>query len=209
LILRSRTKYLDEKSENLNPRSRVYWRFCLAWESVFDRVHAIHSLLIIRIYIHSYIHSLVYLCCRISEITDYVLVEPGDSAVFECIFTANPVMYDGIRWYGPKQHKQSDDDQDDDDGDAEDEDEQELGGGEGRVVTDWEEMAGGGVRARLLIRNVTAGDSGRIHCAVGNGIGEPVRRASFLLVKGKSFLTGRLIFRFYTNSFCPLCSTVY
>ena len=127
-----------------------------------------------------------------------MLVEPGDTAVFECLFTANPVMYDGIRWYGSPPASQDEDSTDIDDNE---DDEVELGGGEGqqqgRMATDWEELGGsGGVRARLLMRNVTVGDAGRIHCIVGNGIGEPTRRTTFLLVKGMRL-----------NNICTLYST--
>jgi hypothetical protein len=138
---------------------------------------------------------------RISELTDYVLAEPGDTAVFECAFTANPVVYDNIRWFGPRSANLLADDgnSDKDDADDEEEEEEELGDdGSGRIVTEWEEVGEGGVRARLRMRNVTSRDAGRIFCAVGNGIGEPVRRPTFLLVKGRQrmgfilFLLARL-----------------
>ncbi len=130
-----------------------------------------------------------------------MLAEPGDTAVFECAFTANPVVYDNIRWFGPRSANllADEDDSDKDDADNEEEEEEELGDdGSGRIVTEREEVGEGGVRARLRMRNVTRQDAGRIFCAVGNGIGEPVRRPTFLLVKGRQrigfilFLLARL-----------------
>jgi hypothetical protein len=141
------------------------------------------------------------LSSRISALTDYVLVEPGDTAVFECAFTANPVVYDNIRWFGPRSANLLADnvDNDKDDADEEEEEEEELGDdGSGRIVTEWEEVGEGGVRARLRMRNVTRRDAGRIFCAIGNGIGEPVRRPTFLLVKGRQ----RMVFiLFYWQDF--------
>jgi hypothetical protein len=128
-----------------------------------------------------------------------VLAEPGDTAVFECAFTANPVVYDNIRWFGPRSANLLADggDNDKDDADDEEDEEEELGDdgddGSGRIVTEWEEVGDGGVRARLRMRNVTSRDAGRIFCAVGNGIGEPVRRPTFLLVKGRQ----RMVFKVY------------
>jgi hypothetical protein len=130
-----------------------------------------------------------------------VLAEPGDTAVFECAFTANPVVYDNIRWFGPRSANllTNNDDSDKDVADDEEDEEEELGDdGSGRIVTEWEEVGEGGVRARLRMRNVTRRDAGRIFCAIGNGIGEPVRRPTFLLVKGRQrmkfllFLLARL-----------------
>jgi hypothetical protein len=130
------------------------------------------------------------LSSRISALTDYVLAEPGDTAVFECAFTANPVVYDNIRWFGPRSaNLLADDDNNKDDADDEEEEEEVLGDdGSGRIVTEWEEVGEGGVRARLRMRNVTRRDAGRIFCAIGNGIGEPVRRPTFLLVKGRHII---------------------
>ncbi len=128
-----------------------------------------------------------------------MLAEPGDTAVFECAFTANPVVYDNIRWFGARSANLLGDN-DKDDADDEVEEEEELGDdGSGRIVTEWEEVGEGGVRARLRMRNVTSRDAGRIFCAIGNGIGEPVRRPTFLLVKGRQgmgfilFLLARLL----------------
>jgi hypothetical protein len=130
-------------------------------------------------------YMLFFLSSRISALTDYVLAEPGDTAVFECAFTANPVVYDNIRWFGPRSANLLEDDSDSDKDDADDEEEELGDDGSGRIVTEWEEVGEGGVRARLRMRNVTRRDAGRIFCAIGNGIGEPVRRPTFLLVKGR------------------------
>ncbi len=147
-------------------------------------------------------YMLFFLSSRISALTDYVLAEPGDTAVFECAFTANPVVYDNIRWFGPRSANLLADGDDNEKGDADEqeEEEEELGDdGSGRIVTEWEEVGEGGVRARLRMRNVTSRDAGRIFCAIGNGIGEPVRRPTFLLVKGRQRM-GFILFYFGNTS---------
>ena len=39
-------------------------------------------------------------------------------------------------------------------------------------------------RLYLLVRNVSAGDSGAFECAANNGVGQEAKNASFLLVRG-------------------------
>ena len=39
-------------------------------------------------------------------------------------------------------------------------------------------------RLYLLVRNVTADDSGAFECAANNGVGDEAKNASFLLVRG-------------------------
>ncbi len=128
----------------------------------------------------------------------------------ECSFSANPVVFDGIHWYGSRRANRlvkSDSSGDSDNDDDEYEEEEELGVGDGdgdglgRIGASWEEVSGG-VRARLVLRNVTRGDAGRIYCAVGNGIGEPSRRATYLLVTGGP--RGSLFFSFMFATYLHL-----
>ena len=91
--------------------------------------------------------------------------------MFECSFDANPVMYDGIRWV--KQTKES-------------EKEESFSRGSSRVSINWDNVGGHRVTSRLIIRNVTVQDAGKIFCVVSNGYGEEAREETYLLVKRKN-----------------------
>lgn len=91
--------------------------------------------------------------------------------MFECTFDANPVMYDGIRW--AKQRKGSDE-------------EIQLSPSSSRISIDWDDRGGHRVTARLIIRNVTVQDAGKIFCVVSNGNGKEAREETYLLVKRKN-----------------------
>ena len=107
---------------------------------------------------------------RIANISEPILVESGQDALFECVFSANPVMYDGITWL---RH--------DRDADAE----VSVTEDRRRFSQDWDDIGGNMVRARLIVRNVSVADAGKIFCAVSNGYGVEARSETFLLVKRK------------------------
>ena len=90
--------------------------------------------------------------------------------MFECTFDANPIMYDGIQWL--RHDKESDE-------------EVIVTDGSRRFTIDWDDVGGNMVRTRLVLRNVTVQDAGKIFCSVSNGYGKEARRETYLLVKRK------------------------
>ena len=101
------------------------------------------------------------------------MVESDENAMFECTFDANPIMYDGIRWL--RQEQESDE-------------EVIVSGSSRRISIDWDDITGNTVKSRLIIRNVTVKDAGKIICAFSNGYGEEERGETYLLVKRKFHL---------------------
>ena len=81
--------------------------------------------------------------------------------MFECSFDANPVMYDGIRW--AKMAK------------ANDEEVSLSPAASSRISIDWDDNGGNRVTSRLIIRNVTVQDAGKIFCLVSNGYGKEAK----------------------------------
>jgi hypothetical protein len=108
---------------------------------------------------------------RITNVTKPLLLDPKEDAMFECSFDANPVMYDGIRW--AKQRKGS-------------HEEIPLSPASSRISIDWDDMGGNRVTSRLIIRNVTVQDAGKIFCIVSNGYGKEAKEETYLLVKRKN-----------------------
>merc|ERR1719422_791499 len=96
-----------------------------------------------------------------------------DDAMFECTFDANPVMYEGIRWV--RQEKESDE-------------EVIVSGSSRRISGDWDDISGNTVKSRLIIRNVTVQDAGKIACVFSNGYGIEARGETYLLVKHKPIM---------------------
>ena len=92
--------------------------------------------------------------------------------MFECSFDANPVMYDGIRW--AKQAK------------ASDEEVPLSPAASSRISIDWDDKGGNRVTSRLIVRNVTVQDAGKIFCLVSNGYGKEAKEETYLLVKRKN-----------------------
>ena len=92
--------------------------------------------------------------------------------MFECSFDANPVMYDGIRW--AKMAK------------ANDEEVSLSPAASSRISIDWDDNGGNRVTSRLIIRNVTVQDAGKIFCLVSNGYGKEAKEETYLLVKRKN-----------------------
>ena len=108
---------------------------------------------------------------RLGNISDPVLVNSGEDAMFECTFDANPIMYDGIRWL--RHDKESDE-------------EVIVSDGSRRFSIDWDDISGNIVKTRLVVRNVTVQDAGRIFCVFSNGLlGKETRGETYLLVKRK------------------------
>ena len=104
------------------------------------------------------------------NISDPVLLDSGEDAIFECIFDANPIKYDGIHWL--RHDKESDE-------------EVIVSDGSRRVSIDWDDISGNIVKTRLVVRNVTVQDAGRIFCVFSNGYGKETRGETYLLVKRK------------------------
>ena len=102
-------------------------------------------------------------------------MESGQDALFECVFSANPVMYDGITWLRHDRHNEAEVSVTDTD--------------RRRFSQDWDDIGGNMVRARLIVRNVSVADAGKIFCAVSNGYGAEARSETFLLVKRKFIST--------------------
>ncbi|XP_059087472.1 nephrin-like isoform X2 [Tigriopus californicus] len=94
----------------------------------------------------------------ITEITDAVVVKPGDNAEFSCFVDANPIKDDTIQW------KREDFDMT-------------------RVTTTNISNI-----VYLTVKNVTDKDSGKFDCVANNGIGAEVKNSSFLLVRHKPMI---------------------
>ena len=107
---------------------------------------------------------------RLITVSQPVLLDSLDDAMFECMFDANPVIYEGIRWV--QQEKESDE-------------EVIVSDGSRRVSIDWDDISGNIVKTRLVVRNVTVQDAGRIFCVFSNGYGKETRGETYLLVKRK------------------------
>ena len=90
--------------------------------------------------------------------------------MFECTFDANPIMYDGIQWL--RLDKQTDE-------------EVIVTDVSRRVTIDRDDIGGNTVRSRLIIRNATVNDAGKIFCSISNGYGKEAKTETFLLVKRK------------------------
>ena len=116
-----------------------------------------------------------FLIFRIANISEPILVESGQDALFECVFSSNPVMYDGITWLRHDRHNDAEVSVTDTD--------------RRRFSQDWDDIGGNMVRARLIVRNVSVADAGKIFCAVSNGYGAEARSETFLLVKRKFIST--------------------
>ena len=101
------------------------------------------------------------------------MVEEGDTAVFECLFHANPLTLDGIVWRR-----------------EEGEGWKTLRRGEDTPTSSasWEEIGGNSINSRLVLRNVSEKDIGRFLCAVDNGVGEETVKETYLLVSSKYYL---------------------
>jgi len=110
---------------------------------------------------------------KITDITQPLLLDSLDDAMFECTFDANPVMYEGIRWV--RQEKESDE-------------EVIVSGSSRRISVDWDDISGNTVKSRLIIRNVTVQDAGKIACIFSNGYGIEARGETYLLVKHKPIM---------------------
>ena len=110
---------------------------------------------------------------KISNISEPVMVDSGEDAMFECTFTANPIMYDGIQWL--RHNIQIE------------ETEAIVTDSSRRFSIDWDDIGGNMVRTRLVIRNATVQDAGKIFCAISNGYGEQARSQTYLLVKRKYY----------------------
>ena len=95
------------------------------------------------------------------------MVEKGDTAVFECLFHANPLTLDGILWRRETGAGW-----------------QTLRRGEDTPTSSasWEEVGGNTMNSRLILKNVTEKDIGRFVCAVYNGVGEETVKETYLLV---------------------------
>ena len=109
---------------------------------------------------------------RLITVSQPVLLDSLDDAMFECMFDANPVIYEGIRWV--QQEKESDE-------------EVILSGSTRRISVDWDDISGNTVKSRLIIRNVTVQDAGKISCLFSNGYGTEARGETYLLVKRKKY----------------------
>ena len=91
------------------------------------------------------------------EITDYVMVNPGDNAEFACTVKANPINEDTIKWT------------------------REGFDMEARTVaTKVDDVM------FLTVKNVSSEDSGTFDCVANNGIGQELKNTTFLLVRGES-----------------------
>merc|ERR1719219_1792543 len=111
---------------------------------------------------------------KLGNISDPVLVNSGEDAMFECTFDANPIKYDGIRWL--RHDKESDE-------------EVIVSDGSRRFSIDWDDISGNLVKTRLVVRNVTVQDAGRIFCVFSNGLlGKETRGETYLLVKHKPIM---------------------
>ncbi len=94
----------------------------------------------------------------ITDRTKYVMVRPGESAEFYCVVDSNPSGADHVEW------------------------KREGFDLAARSTSTYSE---GSRSLYLVVRNVTADDSGEFECVANNGIGEEVRNKSFLLVRSE------------------------
>ena len=94
---------------------------------------------------------------RISAITNYVMVNPGENAHMKCVVDANPIKIDTVKWTRDGFDM------------------------EGRAkLTNVSNSS-----FFLTVINVTEKDAGKFTCEVNNGIGEAVSNTTFLLVRRK------------------------
>ncbi len=100
------------------------------------------------------IHSVRH-AFSITDITDYVMAAAGDNAEFSCFVDANPIKEDSIKW--------------------------ERSGFDMAARTISTNVSNA---MYLLVKNVSAADSGLFDCVVNNGIGSEVKNSSYLLVRG-------------------------
>ena len=107
---------------------------------------------------HQRVSFYLLLLFRITEITDYKMVNPGQNAEMKCVVDANPIKIDTVKWTGHEGFDM-----------------------EGR--TKWTNVSG--TSFYLTVVNVTEKDAGKFTCEVNNGIGEAVSNTTFLLVRRK------------------------
>ncbi|XP_054708442.1 nephrin-like [Uloborus diversus] len=99
------------------------------------------------------------------NVTSTVVVAEGDNAYFECIFSANPILPDMVRW--------------------------STKGGE-PILRENQQFTENG-RSLLTLFNVTKGDSGTLECEAFNGLGDPDMKVANLVVLYKPSIVRNLV----------------
>ena len=98
---------------------------------------------------------LLLLLFRITHLTNYITVNPGENAELVCSVDANPIKIDTVKWLRE--------------------------GFDFEAKTRLTNVSN--INFYLTVINVTEGDAGQFTCQVNNGIGETISNSTFLLVR--------------------------
>ena len=98
---------------------------------------------------------------RITHLTNYITVNPGQNAELVCSVDANPIKIDTVKWLRE--------------------------GFDFEAKTRLTNVSN--INFYLTVINVTEGDAGEFTCQVNNGIGETISNSTFLLVRREYYNT--------------------
>ena len=100
---------------------------------------------------------------RITHLTNYITVNPGQNAELVCSVDANPIKIDTVKWLRE--------------------------GFDFEAKTRLTNVSN--INFYLTVINVTEGDAGQFTCQVNNGIGETISNSTFLLVRREYYNTSK------------------
>ena len=106
---------------------------------------------------------LLLLLFRITHLTNYITVNPGENAELVCSVDANPIKIDTVKWLRE--------------------------GFDFEAKTRSTNVSN--INFYLTVINVTEGDAGQFTCQVNNGIGETISNSTFLLVRREYYNTSK------------------
>ena len=100
---------------------------------------------------------------RITHLTNYITVNPGENAELVCSVDANPIKIDTVKWLREGFDFEA----------------------KARLTNV------SNTNFYLTVINVTEGDAGQFTCQVNNGIGETISNSTFLLVRREYYNTSK------------------
>lgn len=110
-----------------------------------------------------YFLTLIASSFRITHLTNYITVNPGENAELVCSVDANPIKIDTVKWLRE--------------------------GFDFEAKTRLTNVSN--INFYLTVINVTEGDAGQFTCQVNNGIGETISNSTFLLVRREYYNTSK------------------